>query len=205
MPGGPAAQEGRLHPGDKILSVSHDGNEAKFISTENMPPEQMTSLLEGEPGSSIAMKALLRSNNENETEVIIRLQRAARTTIELPTGAIGYGFLRTNQGWSSLNLSLEDMAKLRHVSFEEWSQITKGMTTNNVVRIIGEPLRVDVKSDNEVWWRYGWLVDFGNFKAEPYFATLRITDGAILEDFGVEQRPEEPIKFEILSKVSQQR
>ncbi|MFW5996488.1 MAG: carboxy terminal-processing peptidase [Lentisphaeria bacterium] len=56
MPGGPAAESGKLEPGDRIISVQQENEEP--VEVINMPLEQVVRLIRGEKGTEVTLLVL---------------------------------------------------------------------------------------------------------------------------------------------------
>lgn len=169
----PAAMDGRLHKGDLILGLSLDGSEKSLIPTQDLPLSEVIRFLEGPPGSTVTMKIRLKRFSTGETEALIPLRRAPRWSFKDKNGAIAYTFMDGN--WWPLTIDRKEIAGMRHVPFREWSKVKAGVTTNDVISLIGEPLSIkDTDNPGESSWRYGCLTHVGSQVLEPRIAEILI-------------------------------
>jgi carboxyl-terminal processing protease len=95
VPGGPAERSGRLHPGDRIISVAQDGKEPVDIA--NMPLSRATELIRGAKGTTVELTIVSGDavhESERKTvrivrdEVKLEEQQAKAQIVDLP-GADG--------------------------------------------------------------------------------------------------------------------
>jgi carboxyl-terminal processing protease len=70
VPGGPAARSGRLHPGDRIVSVAQGDTEPEAVT--DLPSWQVVGLIRGKEGSTVRL-----------TVAPVGLGNGARTTVSL--------------------------------------------------------------------------------------------------------------------------
>jgi hypothetical protein len=200
LPGSPADKDGSLRPGDAILAISSNAAQTGFISTRGLPMDRVGFMLRGRPGSAVAVKVSVRNGGDGETEKIIRLRREAPVELELSNGSRAQGLLQSHH-LAVLQLSPEEISKLRRVEASEWSRITNGMRTNDLVRMIGAPLesgpghRLDESS-----WRYGTEVHIGKESLAPGWAYIYVTNGVVSQNFKIKQPPESDCRVEILSR-----
>jgi carboxyl-terminal processing protease len=91
VPGGPAERSGRLHPGDRIISVAQDGKEPVDIA--NMPLTRATELIRGAKGTTVELTIVPADavqESEHKTvrivrdEVKLEEQQAKAKIVDLP-------------------------------------------------------------------------------------------------------------------------
>jgi carboxyl-terminal processing protease len=91
VPGGPAERSGRLHPGDRIISVAQDGKEPVDIA--NMPLSRATELIRGAKGTTVELTIVTADavrESEHKTvrivrdEVKLEEQQAKARIVDLP-------------------------------------------------------------------------------------------------------------------------
>jgi hypothetical protein len=90
------------------------------------------------------------------------------------------------------------------VPYRKWSRITNGITSADVVKAIGEPLRIDSMSKDESIWQYGLLIGDPNLVA-PQRISIVITNGVVSQTFKYGQSNVEFQNVELLSKQNTER
>jgi carboxyl-terminal processing protease len=73
IPGGPAERSGRLHPGDRIISVAQDGKEPVDIA--NMPLIRATELIRGAKGTTVELTIVAADAVRESEHKIVRIVR----------------------------------------------------------------------------------------------------------------------------------
>jgi len=198
--GGPAARNQILRVGDLISAVSIDGSESGFVSVRGASKETLATMLNGGAGSPVAIRAMLKRLGGEQTETLIRLFRESPVRFHLPDGLPARGFLYDFR-MAELQLTTDHIAKLRRIQPPEWLQVTNGMRSNDIVRLIGEPVEVRPgRGINDTSWRYGTVVNISEESGKPGCADLRLTNGAVSETFRIKQPLEPRCRVEILSR-----
>ena len=73
VPGGPADRSGRLHPGDRIVSVAQDGKEP--IDIAQMPLSRATELIRGVKGTTVELTIVPADPGRETGHTIVRIVR----------------------------------------------------------------------------------------------------------------------------------
>ena len=73
VPGGPADRSGRLHPGDRIVSVAQDGK--KPIDIAQMPLSRATELIRGVKGTTVELTIVPADPGRETGHTIVRIVR----------------------------------------------------------------------------------------------------------------------------------
>ena len=200
-PDGPAAQEGGIQTGDTIVAISELHGQAEFASTKGKTLQEVVGLLKGIPGTEVIIRSSTVTLNGSVKVRTTRLRRREMSEFHLSSGLVMSRFLGTNWHPIVLSLSEAEIARLRHVDSAQWSRVTNSMLGEDVVKIIGQPLRVENSMYlGERSWRYGWLVHVGNEKLPPGEVELVVSNGIVSRAFQIIQPDDRTIcRVELLS------
>jgi carboxyl-terminal processing protease len=73
VPGGPAAKDGRLKPGDRIEGVAQ--GEGAWEDTAGLKLAQIVAKIRGPRGSSVSVRAVRSGEDGGRVEIVVRLKR----------------------------------------------------------------------------------------------------------------------------------
>lgn len=180
-PGSPAAEDGRLKMGDRILAVSRYPNTNMWISADQATADQFAALFKGTLNSSIVIKALEIDAPESSREKIVILKLTNRTSYRQPNGSIAYGFVPRLALVDKLS---EDDRRLHRVTRDRWVRVAVGMATNEVVRTLGRPLTISPRHESgQEIWEYGYLLNLNGKLYRGGSAMLHVSNGHVSKAF----------------------
>jgi len=110
LPGGPAAMDGRLRPGDRIVGVAQ--GEAPFVDIVGMRLDDVVALIRGHKGTTVRLMVLpVDAPSRADTqvlsivraEVVIEESRARAAVLDAPPGAPVVGVIELPSFYSDMN------------------------------------------------------------------------------------------------------
>jgi hypothetical protein len=171
-----------------------------------MSVEHLASIIKGEPESLMALEAVHADTQHTPSRFVVSLKRAQTITIQLPNGAgASLGYINPNNipVPEPLGLSEPQMAVLKRTAYREWSSVTNGIRTSDLVRAVGEPLSIRLGLDNgQSRWEYGCVERIGGKTIELAPVELTITNGGVAMISMTIPPPNDTYTLEVLSRPS---
>lgn len=164
-PESPAAKEGGLNGGEELRAISQQRTNSGFVSLKGMKPDQVSELFRGKLETSLWAKTAVISTNSEDVEKIVRFNRGETfqhdKTPPQPKPTLSYGHVTYTPRSlvnpiklpitqrSTLDTNLHRMIR------PEFLQLTNGMSSNQIVKLLGLPDNASLNSPRqESQWFY---------------------------------------------------